>query len=135
MDWRSALWNIPGRTWAAALKAASLATWMQWGAGVAATLGMLAYGWVIWKGPWPREAWSKQLDLLGQGQLIFGSVVLVALAAIAGLRLAFSGGKDGFRAGVERDDDDPPVATVTTTTTTAIETSAPVEAPKSETSP
>jgi hypothetical protein len=47
--------------------------------------------------------------------------ILVALAAIAGLRLAFSGGKDGFRAGVERDDDDsPPTVKVETVTTTQI---------------
>lgn len=117
----SLLWHAPGRTWAGMMKAASLATWMQWGAGVSATLAMLGYGWVIWKGPWPEEAWSKQLDLLGQGQLIFGIVVLVALAAIAGLRLAFSGGKDGFRAGVERDDDDPPAVKVETVTTTTVE--------------
>ena len=117
------IWNIPGKAWAAMLKAGSLATWMQWGAGVAATFGMLGYGWAIYKGPWPKEAYQKQLDLLGQGQLIFGIVVIVSLAAIAGLRLAFSGGKDGFKAGVERDDDEvKPVATVTTTTTTEIET-------------
>lgn len=111
------------------MKAASLATWMQWGAGVSATFGMLAYGLVIWKGPWPREAWSKQLDLLGQGQLIFGVVVIVALAAIAGLRLAFSANKDGIRGGVERDDDDPPIATVTTTTTTEIDAPVKPDAP------
>lgn len=113
----SLLWHAPGRTWAGMMKAASLATWMQWGAGVSATVGMLAYGWVIWKGPWPESAAEKQLDLLGQGQLIFGIVVLVALAAIAGLRLAFSGGKDGFRAGVERDDDDQTVKVETVTAT------------------
>ena len=114
------LWHAPGRTWAGMMKAASLATWMQWGAGVSATLGMLAYGWVIWRGPWPTSAAEKQLELLGQGQLIFGVVVLVALAAIAGLRLAFSGGKDGFRAGVERDDDDAPAVKVETVTTTEV---------------
>lgn len=102
------------------LRAGSLATWMQWGAGVSATGGMLGYGWVIWKGPWPASAAAKQLELLGQGQMIFGGVVLVALAAIAGLRLAVSGSKDGFRAGVERDDDDAPTVKVETVTTTSI---------------
>jgi hypothetical protein len=102
------------------LRAGSLATWMQWGAGVSATGGMLGYGWVIWKGPWPASAAGKQLELLGQGQMIFGGVVLVALAAIAGLRLAVSGSKDGFRAGVERDDDDAPTVKVETVTTTSI---------------
>lgn len=120
-SWPGLIWHSPGKLWAGMMRAGSLATWMQWGAGVSATLGMLGYGWVIWKGPWPVGSAEKQLDLLGQGQLIFGIVVLVALAAIAGLRLAFSGGKDGFRAGVERDDDDtPPKVTVETTTTTAI---------------
>jgi hypothetical protein len=52
--------------------------------------------------------------------MIFGGVVLVALAAIAGLRLAVSGSKDGFRAGVERDDDDAPTVKVETVTTTSI---------------
>jgi hypothetical protein len=88
------------------LRAGSLAIWMQWGAGVSATFAMLGYGAVIWKGPWPREAWPKQLELLGQGHMLFGGVVLLSLTAIAGLRLAFSGSKDGFKAGVERDDDD-----------------------------
>jgi hypothetical protein len=119
--WPGLIWHAPGKLWAGMLRAGSLATWMQWGAGVSATLGMLGYGWVIWKGPWPASAAGKQLELLGQGQMIFGIVVLVALAAIAGLRLAFSGGKDGFRAGVERDDDDsPPTVKVETVTTTQI---------------
>ncbi len=125
----SLIWHIPGKAWTGMLKAGSLATWMQWGAGVSGTACMIGYGWVIWKGPWPREAYGKQLDLLGQGQLVFGAVVMVSLVAIAGLRLAFSGGKDGFKAGVERDDDEvKPVATVTTTTTTEIET-PPVKEP------
>lgn len=125
-SWPGLIWHSPGKLWAGMLRAGSLATWMQWGAGVSGTLGMLAYGWVIWKGPWPQSEAGKQLDLLGQGQLIFGIVVLVALAAIAGLKLAFSGGKDGFKAGVERDDDaPPPKVTVETTTTTQV-----IEEPK-----
>jgi hypothetical protein len=118
--WPSLIWHAPGRAWGGMLRAGSLATWMQWGAGVSATAGMLGYGWVIWKGPWPASAAGKQLELLGQGQMIFGGVVLVALAAIAGLRLAVSGSKDGFRAGVERDDDDAPTVKVETVTTTSI---------------
>jgi len=118
--WPSLIWHAPGRAWGGMLRAGSLATWMQWGAGVSATAGMLGYGWVIWKGPWPANAAGKQLELLGQGQMIFGGVVLVALAAIAGLRLAVSGSKDGFRAGVERDDDDAPTVKVETVTTTSI---------------
>lgn len=111
------IWHIPGRMWAGMLRAGSLATWMQWGAGVAASLIAVGFMLIIWLGPWPESVASKRLDLLGQGQLAAWATVLVALAAIAGLRLAFSGGKDGFRAGVERDDDDPPKVTVTTETT------------------
>jgi hypothetical protein len=112
-----ALWHAPGRAVRAALKAGSLATWMQWGAGVAASLIAVGFLLVIWLGPWPDREAGKRLDLLGQGQLMAWATVLVSLAAIAGLRLAFSGGKDGFKAGVERDDDPPPAAVVTTTTT------------------
>jgi hypothetical protein len=104
----SLLWHAPGRTWAGMMKAGSLATWMQWGAGVSASAIAIGFMLIIWLGPWPESAAGKRLDLLGQGQLMAWITVLVALAAIAGLRLAFSGGKDGFRAGVERDDDDPP---------------------------
>lgn len=104
----SLLWHAPGRTWAGMMKAGSLATWMQWGAGVSASAIAIGFMLIIWLGPWPESAASKRLDLLGQGQIMAWITVLVALAAIAGLRLAFSGGKDGFRAGVERDDDDPP---------------------------
>jgi hypothetical protein len=117
----SLLWHAPGRTWAGMMKAGSLATWMQWGAGVSASAIAIGFMLIIWLGPWPESAASKRLDLLGQGQLMAWITVLVALAAIAGLRLAFSGGKDGFRAGVERDDDDPPAVKVETVTTTTVE--------------
>lgn len=112
-----AVWHAPGRFARACLKAGSLATWMQWGAGVAASSIAVAIVLIVWLGPWPDSQAGKRLDLLGQAQLMAWATVLVALAAIAGLRLAFSGGKDGFRAGVERDDDPPPAAVVTTTTT------------------
>lgn len=115
-----AIWHAPGRMWAGMLKAGSLATWMQWGAGVIGSLIAVGILLVIWLGPWPESAAQKRLDLLGQGQLAAWATILVSLAAIAGLRLAFSGGKDGFRAGVEKDDDDPPAAVVTTTTTTEV---------------
>ena len=113
------IWHAPGRMWAGMLRAGSLATWMQWGAGVVASFIAVSILLIIWLGPWPESAASKRLDLLGQGQLLAWATILVALAAIAGLRLAFSGGKDGFKAGVERDDD-PPAAVVTTTTTTEV---------------
>lgn len=114
------LWHAPGKLWIGMMKAGSLATWMQWGAGVSATLIAVGILLIIWLGPWPESVASQRLDLLGQGQLAAWVTVLVALAAIAGLRLAFSGNKDGFRAGVERDDDDPPKVEITTTTTTEV---------------
>jgi hypothetical protein len=119
--WPGLMWHSPGKLWAGMLKAGSLATWMQFGAGVAATSVAVGIALIVWLGPWPDSAAGQRLELLGQGQIMAWVTILVALAAIAGLRLAFSGGKDGFRAGVERDDDDgPPTVKVETVTTTAI---------------
>ena len=115
--WPSLIWHAPGRMWAGMLRAGSLATWMQWGAGVSATVIAIGFMFIIWQGPWPESAASKRLDLLGQGQLMAWVTILVALAAIAGLRLAFSANKDGFRGGVEKDDDDAPTVKVETVTT------------------
>lgn len=102
----SLLWHMPGRTASAALKAASAASWAQIGAGISATFVLLAYGHAIWRGGWPKEAWSKQLDLLGQGQIIAGIIIIIALVAIAGLRLGVSANKDGLKLNAERDDAD-----------------------------
>lgn len=107
-----------GRLWNAMLLAGSLRFWAQTGAGMALTLVFMAYGAVIWRGPWPASAAPLQLELLGQGQVMAGIMVLLALGCITGMKLGASVGKDGFKADVERDDE--PVATVTTTTTTAI---------------
>jgi len=107
------------RIWKAMLLAGSLRFWAQTGAGMALTLVFMAYGAVIWQGPWPASAAPLQLELLGQGQLAAALMVLVALVCITGMKLGVSGGKDGFKADVSKDDDEP-VATVTTTTTTEI---------------
>lgn len=117
-----AIWHAPGRMWAGMLRAGSLATWMQWGAGVSASCIAVAFLLVIWLGPWPESAASKRLDLLGQGQLAAWATILVSLAAIAGMRLAISGGKDGFKGAVERDDDGPPAVVAKVTTETTVET-------------
>jgi len=106
------------RIWTAMLAAGSLRFWAQTGAGMALTLVYLAYGAVIWRGPWPESAAALQLQLLGQGQMAAALMVLVALVCITGMKLGISGGKDGFKADVERDDEAGPV--VTTTTTTAV---------------
>ena len=108
------------RIWTAMLLAGSLRFWAQTGAGMALTLVFMAYGAVIWRGPWPASAAPLQLELLGQGQLAAALMVLVALVCINGMKLGISGGKDGFKADVERDDEAAPVATVTTTTTTEV---------------
>jgi len=120
MNLPSLLWHAPGRTWAGMMRAGSLATWAEIGAGIAGTVVFVGYGLVIWKGPWPAGQASKQLDLLGQGQLIAGALIFLALAAIAGLKLAVNAGKDGFHASAERDDEPEPPAKVTTTTTTEV---------------
>jgi hypothetical protein len=44
-------------------------------------------------------------------------MVLVALVCITGMKLGISGGKDGFKADVERDDETPTPTVITTTTT------------------
>lgn len=108
------------RIWKALLAAGSLRFWAQTGAGMALTLVFMVYGAVIWRGPWPVTAAPLQLELLGQGQLAAALMVLVALVCITGMKLGISGGKDGFKADVERDDDTP-AATVTTVTTTEIQ--------------
>lgn len=109
---------VIARLWSAMLLAGSLRFWAQTGAGMALTLVFMAYGGAIWLGPWPASAVPLQLELLGQGQVMAGIMVLLALGCITGMKLGASVGKDGFKADVERDEE--PVATVTTTTTTAI---------------
>ena len=105
------------KLWTALLAAGSLRFWAQIGAGMALTLVFVGYGVIIWRGPWPATAAPIQLELLGQGQLGAALMVLVALVCITGMKLGISGGKDGFKADVERDEEPTPIATVTTTTT------------------
>ena len=111
------LWHAPGRLWAGMMRAAKPAFWAQVGAAMVSTLGVLVYGLVIWKGPWPLDRAEQQLDLLGQGQIIFALLALVALACITGLSVGVSASRSGFNAKVGRDDDDDPPAAVITTTT------------------
>lgn len=83
----------------------SLVTWAQIGAGVALTLfAGAAMGLLAW-GPWTGATEADRalgVVALGIGALI---LVLVALVAIAGLKLGFEGSRAGIRASVERDDD------------------------------
>lgn len=106
----SILWHIPGRLWAGMMAAAPARNWAQIGAAMTLTLVLVGYGVVIWRGPWPKATAGKQLDLLGQGQLIAGFLVLVALICITGLTLNLNVGKDGLAADLERDDGAPPPA-------------------------
>ena len=99
-----ALWNIPGRIWAGMMAAASARHWAQVGAAMTLTLVFVGYGVAIWKGPWPKGMTGRQLDLLGQGQLIAGFLVLVALICITGLTLNLNVGKEGLTADLERDE-------------------------------
>lgn len=105
-----ALWHAPGRMALAMLKAASASFWAQCGAAMAMTGVFIGFGLVVWLGPWAPAREEQQLTLLGQGMLISGFLVLVALVCIMGQRMALSLGKDGFNANVERDDDPPPAA-------------------------
>jgi hypothetical protein len=118
-----ALWHIPGRIWAGMMAAAPARNWAQVGAAMVLTLVLIGYGVVIWKGPWPMAQAGKQLELLGQGQLMAGFLVLVAVVCITGLTLNLNVSKEGLKADLERDDPPPPApaaATTTTTTTTEI---------------
>lgn len=121
----SLIWHMPGRTGASMIKSASVAIWAQIGSGIIFSLMMMGYGLVIWKGPWPSSAAGKQLDLLGQGQLVSGSIVLVALIAIAGLRLGMKATRQGFDLSAERDDGNERTTVVETVITQAPTPNAP----------
>ena len=97
-----------GRIWSAVLKAAPIRFWVQAGAGVALTVVLCAYGLVIWRGPWPKTEAGHQLDLLGQGQLVAGFLVLVALVCITGTKVNFNATRQGITADIGDDDDDQP---------------------------
>ena len=116
----STLWSLPGRIWAGMMAAASARSWAQVGAAMAMTLVLTGYGVVIWKGPWPEVVASKQLDLLGQGQLIAGFLVLVALICITGLTLNLNVGKEGLTADLDRDHGGPMSSVVEKPTKTEI---------------
>lgn len=119
------IWHMPGRTGASMIKHASVAIWAQIGSGITFALMMTGYGLVVWKGPWPERWAGKQLDLLGQGQLICGIIVLVALIAIAGLRLGMKASKSGFDLSAERDDGDDHRTVIETTITQSAAPAAP----------
>lgn len=98
------LWHAPGRALKAMNRAASVAMWAQIGAGLAATLLLYWYGNAILKGPWPQDQMGKVIDRLGEGQAWAAVIMLVSLAAIAGLRLGMKATKGGFDLSAERDD-------------------------------
>jgi hypothetical protein len=107
---------VIGRIWSAMMLAGSARFWAQVGAGVALSGLLMGYGLVIWLGPWPATSAGKQLDLLGQGQLIAGFLVLVALACITGTKVNFNASRSGVSANVDGDDE-PQSTTVETTVT------------------
>lgn len=102
----STIWHAPGRTLKAMNHAASVAMWAQIGAGVAATGLLYWYGRAILTGPWPQDQMGKVIDRLGEGQAWSAIIMLVSLAAIAGLRLGMKASKTGFDLSAERDDPD-----------------------------
>ena len=121
------------RIWAGLLTAAPPRFWAQIGAAMALTLFAGGLVLIIWKGPWTLAVEAARLDALAKIALALLGLILVALVAITELRVGISGGKDGFKADVEKDDGEgKPVATVITTTTTEIEAPA---SPAKETKP
>jgi hypothetical protein len=113
------------RIWRAMLAAGSLRFWAQIGAGMALTLVFVGYGLVIWKGPWAPVRQQQQLDLLGQGQIGAGLMVLLCLVCITGMRLGLSAGKEGLKMDAERDDEPPPSLAKTEIAATIAETTTP----------
>ncbi len=100
-----ALWHVPGRLWAGMMASGSLATWAQIGAGVAFTLFSAVVLALLAFGPWTGATERTRADgvfWMGMGGL---GLVLVALVAIAQLKLGFKGSRAGIEASVERDDD------------------------------
>lgn len=114
----SMLWHMPGRIWAGmmAVTVPAAKFWSQVGAAQAWTLVFIGYGLVIWKGPWPARLAEKQLDLLGQGHLFAGFIVLVVIVCLTDTRVNFSAGREGVRGAVDSDDARQPAAVVTTRT-------------------
>jgi hypothetical protein len=108
------------RIWTAMLAAGSLRFWAQIGAGMALTMVFVGYGLVIWRGPWAATRQQQQLDLLGQGQIGAGLMVMLCLVCITGMKLGLSAGKDGVKMDAERDDEPTQQAVTTTTTTTEV---------------
>lgn len=104
------LWHMPGRSAAAALRAAPASFWAQTGAAMAMTGVFIGYGLAVWLGAWPEDRAEQRLTILGWGLLSAAFLVLVALVCIMGLKLAAGLSRDGVTLNAERDDDPKPEA-------------------------
>jgi NADPH:quinone reductase-like Zn-dependent oxidoreductase len=103
-NWPSLIWNAPGRTWAAMLAAAPIATWLIAGAAMAWTV-MTAWLVVFFK---PHLGVDQAFWII-MGAL---GIVLVALISQTGQEISISVSRAGINANVGRDDV-APVAQVT----------------------
>lgn len=89
------------------------------GAGMALTVLAVWQVWIVWEGPWPREAWQARLNIMGASlyasQALLG-IVLIGLSMTVALRQVsgkFMGGEFSATGGT-----DAPISTVTTTVQT-----------------
>lgn len=125
----AAVWHAPGRTWAAAVKAASITLWWRFGAVVMMTALVSWLIWIIWRGPWPAQAWEVRLELLGRISLSAMFIILVGVVALMDLKLNFSWSKDGLSSSMQGDQDPPPEGTTRVTNTTTVDVPAGAPAP------
>lgn len=116
----SQLWHIPGRAWAAALKAAPMRQWWQAGGQVAMTLFAAGVVAILWLGPWTEAVEGKRVDWLGTVAVGALFIVLVYGVAMNDLRLNMRAGRGGIEANMSGEDDPPSPLTVETTTTTTV---------------
>lgn len=115
------LWHVPGRAWAAALKAAPLRQWWQAGGQMAMTVFAGAVVAILWLGPWSLAVEGKRVDWLGVVAVSALFIVLVYGVAMNDLRLNMRAGRGGIEANMSGEDDPaPPPVTVETRTTTTV---------------
>lgn len=106
-----ALWHIPGRMWAGALKAAPITVWFRFGAAMVVTAGIAGLIWIIWKGPWSLGVEAARLDWLGWFGVLLITALIICIVALFDFRVALQASRTGITLTADHDDgpDDKPV--------------------------